>query len=697
MKQNPSSCARQVEALLQSQNITLTVGGEPTFVPLNPEGAEWSVDALGPTKLDYARKYFSALMAEVPQGAVLYHSSGKHYPGEPLPRWSLQLVWTLDSIPYWKNPKLLQLDDSEGTWKNADARKLLTRVRALLQLKTPILEARASHKKNNPIEGFVLPLDFREEAWITDTWPFHKDQPLFPLVGDSLLGLRLPLSDLPDSALKRAMTIEIRRGNIEIFLPPLDFEPHRFLTHHIEQAATELKLNRLVLNGYPPPSDPRFSRIGLASDPGVIEVNLPACADWAGYDSWMQKLYRTADKIGLCARKFGFNGKVTGTGGGAHLCFGGPEPMTSPFFTRPDLLPSMIRYWQNHPALSYVFTGQFLGPSCQAPRIDESSYDAMAELDIACRGAVRLGEPFPHPLYQMLFADLLMDRSGNTHRAEISVDKLWNAQQPGGTLGIVELRAFEAFPDPHWMSNICLFVRAILARLILKPYDRPFIRFGTSLHDKFLMPSVLWDDLLAVIEDLKLHGIDFSADWLRPLFDFRFPVVGVLPVPGGKFTVRQAPEPWPLLGEKSMSGATSRFVDSSTERLEIHADKPALIEKGIFLVNGVPMNFLPPPDQSTAVRFRAFYVVPGLHPHVPLQSPLLLEWVDAATKKVTAAARYHAWNPNGGEYAGRPTTDQEARQRFKERWQIAKETLGQTREIDLVPSPTVTVDLRALA
>ncbi|GAB4248125.1 MAG: hypothetical protein OHK005_14610 [Candidatus Methylacidiphilales bacterium] len=672
----PRRCAQRVEQLLHAQGIDLTVGGEPTFVPLDPEGAEWSVDALGPTKLGYARRFLAALMAEVPKGSLLYHCSGKLYPGESLPRWSAYLMWTEDGHPYWARPERLLLDDTEGDYRDKEAKRLAEAIRDLVEVSEPVLRALG---RGSRTEGYVLPLTFQEGRWISGRWPVGSGKPLRSIPGDSLLGLRLPLSSLPDDCLKMALTVEVRKGNLEVFLPPLDFKPHRDLVHKVEQATAALGLNRLVLNGYPPPSEAGFGRIGVASDPGVLEVNLPACATWAEYDQWIRRLYRAAEACGLCARKFAFNGRENGTGGGAHLCFGGPDTLRSPFFLRPDLLPSMIRYWQRYPVLSYFFTGQFLGPSSQAPRIDESTYEAMDELEIACAGVHRLGEPFPHVLYQMLFMDLLMDRSGNTHRAEISVDKLWNAQQPNGSLGIVELRAFEAFPDPDWMTSVCLFVRAILARLLKKPCTAPFIRWGAALHDRFMMPEVLWADLLEVIRDLRRHGIPYDEKWLRPLFEFRFPEVGLLETQDGTFHFRTALEPWPLLGEKSLSGATARFVDSSTERLEVCARPSGLTRKGMLWVNGQPVPLVPGGDGLAAVRFRAFYVVPGLHPHVPLQSPLVFEWVPHASGKVEVAAAYYAWKPDGGEYPHRPRDSREAQARREERWVSRPDLVGQRR------------------
>ena len=260
--------------------------------------------------------------------------------------------------------------------------------------------------------------------------------------------------------------------------------------------------------------------------------------------------------------------------------FGGPVGLTSPFFAFPALLPSVIRYFQHHPGLSYAFTGAYLGPSSQAPRIDESTFEALYELEIACAGAEQIGTPQNLPLFDLLFRDLLMDRSGNTHRAEISVDKLWNPFAGNGRLGLVEFRAFETHPAPTTMSATALFVRAILARLAADPFKEPFVRWAGELHDRFFLPTFVWSDLAAICDDLKAHDIPFDVEWLRPLWEWRFPKLGelTLPAPVGKtkpaapVVFRQALEAWPLLGESPNAGTVSRTVDSSMDRIEAAID-----------------------------------------------------------------------------------------------------------------------------
>jgi len=283
----------------------------------------------------------------------------------------------------------------------------------------------------------------------------------------------------------------------------------------IQDYETALKLNTKS-------ADTRLITLGLASDPGVLEINLYPCKTWSQYDIQLKQLYAAVETIGLSGRKLQFNGRVVGSGGGAHIVFGGPEGLLSPFFAFRSFLPSVIRYWQHHPALSYAFTGAYMGPSSQAPRIDESTYEALYELEIACNGCDHVVSAQNLGLYDLLFRDLLMDRSGNTHRAEISVDKLWNPWSPNGQLGLVEFRAFEMHPDYFVQSVTGLFVRTILARLVTYPFREPFIRFLGELHDRYFLPSFVWEDLNEICDDLRKHNLDFNPQWLKPHWNFRF-------------------------------------------------------------------------------------------------------------------------------------------------------------------------------
>lgn len=701
-----SACGDATEAELARSEVLLTMGGEPTFIPLAPEGAEWSVAALGPTKLALARRFARQLITDHRPGAVVLETSGKHYPGEPLPRWALLVQWRADGIPLWRDPTRLKDSLAPGKHKAPQAaaviRALATSLKLDLRHALPLAEA----EQPKTVMGWVLPLDHDGSAWVSDDWrPALGTDAAVLLSGDSLAGLRLPLDRLGDKHLRRALTVELREGSVTVFIPPLTLAAYLDLIPRIESVLSGLKLTGCVLGGYAPPTDAALPTIGFASDPGVIEVNLSVCATWHDYARQLDDLYEAAEKTGLCARKLHFNGRETGTGGGAHLVFGGPVGLTSPFFAFPALLPSVIRYFQHHPGLSYAFTGAYLGPSSQAPRIDESTFEALYELEIACTGAEQMGSPQNLPLFDLLFRDLLMDRSGNTHRAEISVDKLWNPFAGNGRLGLVEFRAFETHPSPAAMSATALFVRAILARLAADPFKAPFVRWAGELHDRFFLPTFVWADLADICADLQAHGIPFDVEWLRPLWEWRFPKLGALALsspPDRKTALppivfRQALEAWPLLGESPNAGTVARTVDSSMDRIEAALD-PALLAHGLLLVNGLPCEFRPSSGPSACgIRFRAFYLTPALHPHIPVHAPLLLEWVDRATLTVLAAARWHVWNPRSSPYADRPRDEAGARARQAERWEPWPHTVGQTRfipQVDFPPEGRHTLDLR---
>jgi uncharacterized protein (DUF2126 family) len=700
-----TACGAAVEAALGRGGVLLTMGGEPTFVPTSPSGAEWQTAALGPTKLTYARRLARELVRTALPGAVVLETSGKHYPGEPLPRWTLLIQRRADGSPLWHDITRLRADCEPGRHPIASARKFISALASALSLDSaqplPFADATAPKKT----AGFVLPLDHTADGWVSDDWSacFSDTSPIPLFPGDGPAGLRLPLGQLGEKNLRRALTAEIRTGTLTIFIPPLLLGSYCELLGKIEAALTALQLSDVVLAGYAPPADAALPTVGLASDPGVLEINLTPCATWAEYDAQLAELYAAATACGLCARKLQFNGREVGTGGGAHLVFGGPVGLLSPFFAFPSLLPSVIRYWQHHPALSYAFTGAYMGPSSQAPRIDESTFEALYELEIACAGAESIGSPQNLALFDLLFRDLLMDRSGNTHRAEISVDKLWNPFAPNGRLGLVEFRAFETHPAAAVQSATALFVRAILARLAADPFKAPFVRWAGELHDRFFLPAFVWDDLATICADLAAHDLPFDVEWLRAPWEFRFPKIGALKITESQTVeFRQALEAWPLLGESPNAGTVARTVDSSLDRIEARVSDRKLLDGGLLLANGLPCEFRATADGGAAcgIRYRAFYLSPSLQPHVPVHAPLLLEWVDRATLTVVAAAKWHVWNPSNVQYPAAPTDDAEASARRAERWQPWTATVGQPRfipKIDFPPEGKHTLDLRRYA
>jgi uncharacterized protein (DUF2126 family) len=671
------------------------MGGEPTYIPRDPSGDEWSIAALGPTKLEFARRFAGALLRRRYPGALVTQFYGKQYPGEPLPRWTVSVAHA-PRRALWPDTERLLLGTPSGSSHKKQAAALARALAQKLKLSGYLLEAREAQSASKYPKGWVLPLDHKGRRWVSTHWKLGKRTDVPLIWGDSSIGLRLPLDKLPEKTLKRALTIELKDGGLEIFLPPLMTRPYFQLIDHIHDLARTQDLHNLIISGYFPQDATDVLRFTFASDPGVIEVNLPPSENWTTFQSYLDDLEIAATDSGLRTVKFNFNGFEQGTGGGAHLCFGSWKALESPFLTRRRMLPSVLRYFQHHPALAYAFTGLFVGPSSQAPRVDEAGDDLRAELELALRGAERIADD-PY-LFTMLFRDLLADRSGNTHRAEISIDKLWNPASPTGTLGILEFRAIEAPRDAATLGIIALLFRAILARLARTDFEEPLIDWGKTLHDRFFLPSQLADDLAAVVADLNRHGIPFQQSWLDAFWSWRFPVFGTLETGRGRITVRHALEAWPLLGEQPAGATTIRAIDSSNERVEISIEPKLARSGGLLLANGIPLHF-PFKNASghyTGVRFRAHYRVPSLHPHIPTQSPLRLDWVDAATGKIAAAADWHSWRLEGGNYPDRPNDPEEAARRRAERWVPQHSRLGKKVGIPKPPAPggPLTFDLR---
>lgn len=674
----PQTLAAKVESCLGSENIALTMGGEPTFIPAQPDTPEWTTAAMGETKLGYARRMTAELIREVYPGALAMQVFGKWYPGEPLPRWNCMLLHRKSDGPLWPDTGRLLLDDVDGRNKAKSAEALMETVAGQLGLGKYVMPAH--DPETNKPAGWVLPLDYEEGAWVSAKWPFSAKKPLTLFTGDSPVGLRLPLGDLKKDTMRTALTVEVRHGALEIFIPPLDWEGFQALVEFFRETIGASTFRDLVFCGYAPKAaGDELLKFGLAADPGVLEVNLPPAGTWAEYDAFLSQSATAAAAVGLQLTKLQLNGAIHGTGGGAHLAFGGPSEAANPFLQEPKRIVSLLRYWQHHPALSYLFTGQYVGPGSQAPRVDEGPSHGLYELEVACEGIQGMGASADGELLDQFYRNLLTDSSGNTHRSEICFDKFHNPSAPNGKWGIIELRAFETFPQVETMSLIGLFVRTILARLFKAPFTEPLKRYGPLLHDRYFLPAFLWEDVQAICGDLQAHGFDFQAEWLESVLRFRCPTMGRLEVEGGHVDVRQAFESFPLMAEESQDANTVRVVDNSSDRLQLTLSDPDLLEGALLLVNGVEVPFeLVDGRMICGVRYKCASAYPALHPHVPIQSPLEFEWVDAKTGKTLSAARYHYWNPDAPIYDGRPKTAEEAEQRRAERWQHAGDLIDRT-------------------
>jgi uncharacterized protein (DUF2126 family)/transglutaminase-like putative cysteine protease len=576
--------------------------------------------------------------------------------------------------------------------------------------------------------GYVLPLQrgFGKSGpeWQTGLWML-RGQHLFLVPGDSPVGLRLPISSLPWVAtseapqflprdpmaaleplpvperitpaapllqsrrrekeldrkpeagqsapwvVRTALCVEPRDGRLHVFMPPLTMtEDYIDLLAAVEDTAAHLN-TPVVVEGYPPPPDARINRLSVTPDPGVIEVNIHPANNWRELVANTTALYEDAHQCRLGTEKFMLDGRHTGTGGGNHFALGGATPADSPFLRRPDLLRSILGYWLNHPSLSYLFSGMFIGPTSQAPRIDEGRADNLYELEIAFSQVPNPGEGYCPPwLVDRIFRHILVDLTGNTHRAEFCIDKLYSPDTATGRLGLLEMRGFEMPPHARMSLTQQLLVRAAVAWFWREPYRRSPIEWGTQLHDRFMLPYYIAADFHDVLDELRRAGYPFDADWFAPHFEFRYPFFGRVNYLGIDVELRQATEPWYVLGEEPAGGATARYVDSSVERLQVKVEG-LTSDRYIITCNGrrVPLQSTGARGEWVAgVRYRAWQPPSCLHPTIPVHTPLVFDVFDTWSGRSIGGCTYHVAHPGGRNYEDFPVNANAAEARRSARF-----------------------------
>ncbi len=582
----------------------------------------------------------------------------------------------------------------------------------------PALVADLDRSETAPV-AWALPLipAWFGEGWASAAWRTRRGR-LVLVPGDSPAGMRLPLSSVawtdpdypgeasyattepplddgsvhpyavvvdPEEAPARtAVVVQARDGFVHLFLPPLEkLEKFVELTRLIERVAARGR-TRVILEGYGPPPDPRIKTLMVTPDPGVIEVNVHPTASWTELSELTHTLYRIAAEQRLGTETFANDGRHSGTGGGNHLTLGGAEPAKSPMLRRPDLLVSLLTFWQHHPAMSYLFSGRFVGPTSQAPRFDEGRPENLYEMEISFAEIEDLADPSVEGLGHRPWAvdralrHLLTDITGNTHRAEFCIDKLYSPDSTRGRLGLLELRGFEMPPHPDMALVQALLVRALVARFAETPLRAPLVRWGTQLHERFLLPHFAMADIAEVAADLRAHGIDFDPAWFAPYLEFRFPRIGVIEAGGISLELRSAIEPWHVLGEEASSGGTARYVDSSTERLQVKVDGFAP-ERHLLAVNGVAVPLTPtgtPGSYLAGVRYKAWKPWSSLHPTLEIDSPLHFDLVDRDSAVSLGGATYHVVHPGGRSYDHPPVNAKEAEARRARRFEAMGHTPG---------------------
>jgi uncharacterized protein (DUF2126 family)/transglutaminase-like putative cysteine protease len=752
-----------------AEGLALTVGGEPTFTSReHPDAPEWNGEALGPTKWTQGARLAEELRRALCPGAAVLERQGKHYPGESLPRWTIDLVARRDGQPVWSDAR------GNRAPRDEDVERLAKEVALRLGLADDLvpafedpwhhLQAEAAlpvdvdplgADPDDPEErrrlarvlgrglsrpaGYALPLTRADGRWRSDSWSFRRGQ-LFLIPGDSPVGLRLPLDSIagtpltiapvepeppgpPDPrrgepgdeaarqekltarparggppSLRTALCVELRDGRLRAFLPPLSTAADFLaLVAQVDGARRDLGLD-VALEGYPPPPSPDLYKLAVAPDPGVLEVNLPPVTDTRAHADLVEKVFDAALRAGLTAEKYLLDGRMAGSGGGHHLTLGGRTALESPFVLRPDMLGSLVTFVQHHPSLSYLFTGLFVGPTSQAPRVDEARHDALYELEIALERAFDRGQPTPPWLGDLLFRHLLVDVTGNTHRAEISIDKLFDWRTPHGRQGLVELRAFEMPPHPRMAAAQMALMRALVATFAREPYRAPLVRWGTELHDRFLLPTWLWRDLEDVLAHLARSGIALPADAYRAFLELRCPRVGRLQAGDVAVEIRNAIEPWHVLGEEPTAVGTSRYVDSSVERIEVRSEG-LVEERHALLVNGreLPLRATGTRGERVGgVRFRAWAPPHSLHAHLGIHHPIRVDVLDRWGRRSLGACAYHVWHPEGRGYLKPPLTRFEASARQAARFTVEGPLPWPVAPLPGAPHPEMpyTLDLR---
>jgi len=749
--------AQCVDADLEAQDVRLTMGGEPTFVGIDePESPQWNIDALGPMKRTRGLALIQCLREKTPPGAMLHYGQGKWYPGEPLPRWALSCFWRGDGIPVWENIDLIAREDQDNGFGAANALEFIEALTRRLQVSVEnVLPAYNPETASTQPAGYILPIRRRQPAaqlcWSSQLW-FTRPEPLVLTPGDSPIGYRIPTELIPWVApdeiayeyeaapfadrvrlpsrparrmdlfekkpgadplpalsstaetttelIRPSLCVQAREGRLHVFLPyASQLADYLDLLAAVEDTCQHLQ-KPVWLEGYAPPSDARLRSFSVTPDPGVLEVNLPPASNWNELEQINTVLFEEARRNRLTAEKFAYDGSHIATGGGNHIVLGGATVLDSPFLRRPDLMRSMVTFWQNHPSLSYLFSGMYVGPTSQYPRVDEARMDALYELEVAFRHLP--ANDCPPFIVDGLFRNLLVDMTGNSHRAEFCIDKLYPPEGLGLRLGLLELRAFEMAPHVRMGLVEMLLIRALVCMFWKRPFEGSLVRWGTALHDRFMLPHFVRSDFSDVLDQLRQSGYNFDEKWFASHLEFRFPKIGSIAAEGVELELRQALEPWNVLAEEATSGRTVRTVDSSLERMQAKMSGFTAESRYMVACNGrrVPLHRTGEPSKPgeavAGIRYRARRLSAALHPTIPVHTPLVFDIIDRWKERSIGRCTYHARPPDGNVYTARPVSATEAEDRRQKRFEKSNHAPARITVLEEEPNPIfpMTLDLR---
>ena len=663
------------DAQVAELGLPLWVGSEPTFTDRQAQTPTWLHAALGDDKELRARALLGTLCGLMPGGLVL-RSIGRLYPGEKVPRWNLGLLRRRDGAPLWNGPPDPLLATEPCPVGPPDIAAFASALSAAFA---------SQHWASECVEGAIREDTAKEgagkedeedatgePAWTVAATADADAEPL-QFVLRAFEAKAEPDSDHADCA-----AIELPEiGRVDLFRAALPC---------IERAALACNVQALVFAGATPPVDATLELTTVTPDPAVIEINSAPSRTCAEFLWRSQQVYAAAAAHGLSPYRLYFNGQVADSGGAGQLTFGGPTPEASPFVTNLQLLPRLVRFFNRHPALSYRFAHDFVGGSGQSVRPDERGTDAFDDLVLALALLERESVTEPELLWKSL-ASFLCDAVGNSHRAEINIEKLWNPYLPGrGRLGLVEFRGLRMQHTPQRATAIACLLRAVIALLATRPYALPLIDWGRELHDRFALPFYLQADLDTVLAELDAAGLGLEAPIQNVLRHDAFRFLGKLDFPFGTLELWRGLEFWPLVGDAASpeQSGSSRFVDASTTRIEIRWRPPSAGAVGTLdtghwqdwalCVDGVHLPLRPERDSRGdlkvfGVRYASFAPRSGLHPVLGSQAPLALTLCNL-DHDVQYAITLHEWQPDGEAYPGLPADLLEASERRSARMTV---------------------------